>query len=77
MGKSTISMAIFNSFLLVYQRVYWMKLPIQGWGCSETTTFRLKFVEFINQDQIQNAQRTIFLKAFHLLYIFPFSERSH
>ena len=24
MGKSTISMAIFNSFLYVYQRVQWM-----------------------------------------------------
>ena len=26
MGKSTISMAIFNSFLYVYQRVYHFKL---------------------------------------------------
>jgi hypothetical protein len=33
MGKSTISMAIFNSKLLVYQRVNTFK-TLLGWGCS-------------------------------------------
>ena len=46
MGKLTISMAIFNSFLYVYQRVFLWTIPFHSYGSNgpiKYGAFRRKF----------------------------------